>query len=598
MDAKQPTTDVNQAAHIYVEAGFAVLPAPIGEKEARITGWPQLVLGADAIDEYFPPGENLNIVRVNGANSNGRGDIDLDRTEALKVANYLIPEGTLGFGREGHVPGHIEVQFADTVPRTTKFALPGDGDDRMVVELRADGSQTLLPPSIYPDGARCVWQDGEVLVGHAVTLRGYAEDIAVAALLLMHYPGEGARHEFWLGAVGMLIKSRHPAQRVRGIVEATARCANDPEWRTRLDVIDTTVTKFMVGERIGGKTKLAKIAPDVPQILKDWLRIGSITDSGLPQIVTNNRPLREVSDEATDALVAANEPPEIFARSGNLARLAKDAEGRPVIQDIDKDRLRYRMTRTAEYLKVGDDLQHVFPPDTVVADVLAAKSFAFPELVGITQSPALRPSGTVLDKPGYDKETKLAYIPEEDVDVHVPMQPTTADVDAAVELLRELFVDFPFIDESSLANMLALTLTPVVRPAYGGPTPLAVIDKPSPGTGASLLSEVVCAIATSRPAAMMSPPDNDEETRKQLTAVLRTGRPIIVIDNLGSEMKNASWSRVLTSTTWEDRILGHSRVATLPQRCRSARPGLRAATTSRSGATCPDAVTGSAWTRS
>jgi len=65
---------------------------------------------------------------------------------------------------------------------------------------------------------------------------------------------------------------------------------------------------------------------------------------------------------------------------------------------------------------------------------------------------------------------------------------------------------------------------------------------------------------------MMSPPDNDEETRKQITAVLRTGRPIIVIDNLGSEMKNASWSRVLTSTTWEDRILGHSRVATLPQR--------------------------------
>jgi DNA polymerase I-like protein with 3'-5' exonuclease and polymerase domains len=558
--------DVNKAARDYGEEGLAVLPTPVGEKEAKITGWPSLVLGPEAIDEYFPPGKQLNIVRVNGTNSSGRGDLDLDRPEALKVANYLIPDGILRFGREGGTLGHIEVRFADTVPRTIQYELSGEGDDQMVVELRADGSQTLLPPSVYPNGDRCVWQEGEVLEAHAVTLRGYAEDIAVSALLLMNYPGEGARHQFWLGAIGMLIKARHPVERVRRIVEATARCANDREWRNRLKIIDTTTTKFMLGERIAGRQKLAKVAPDVPQILKHWLGIGKITDSGLPHIVTNDRPLREVSDEATDALLAANEPPEIFGRSGNLARLAQDAEGRPVIQDVDKDRLRHRMTRTAEFLKVGEDMQHVYPPDAVVADVLAAKGFYFPELVGITQSPALRPSGTVLDRTGYDTETGLIYVPEEKVDVEVPFEPTEEDVEHSVALLKELYIDFPFVDESSFANMLALTMTPILRPAYTGPTPLAVIDKPSPGTGASLLSEVVCAIATAQPAAMMSPPDNDEETRKQVTAVLRTGRPIIVIDNLGSELKNASWSRVLTSTTWEDRILGHSRVATLPQR--------------------------------
>src|SRR5829696_8478332 len=560
-------TNINDAARSYIEEGFAVLPAPVGEKEARITGWPQLILGIDAVAEYFPPGEPQNIVRVNGTNSNGRGAIDLDRLEALKVAKYIIPEDTRRFGREGQIPGHVEVRFADTVPRTTSYSLPGDGDDRMVVELRADGSQTLLPPSVYPNGDRCVWEDGEVLEAHASTLRGYAEDIAVSALLLMNYPGEGARHKFWLGAIGMLVKARHPVERVRRIVEAAARCANDPEWRHRLRIIDTTMTKFMLGENVAGKKKLGDVAPEVPQILKDWLGIGKIADSGLPHVVANDCPLREVSDEATDALVAANEPPEIFARSGSLARLAQDSEGRPVIQDIDKDRLRYRMTRTAEYLKVTDSgAKHVYPPEAAVADVLAAKAFSFPELVGITQSPALRPSGTVLDKPGYDKETGLIYVPEENVEIQVPLEPTEADVRRSVELLQELYVDFPFVDESSLANMLALTITPVIRPAYPGPTPLAVIDKPTMGTGASLLSEVVCAIATAQPAAMMSPPDNDEETRKQSTSVLRTGRPIIVVDNLGSELRNASWARVLTSTTWEDRILGHSKVATLPQR--------------------------------
>jgi len=563
------TTDVNAAAKYYLdEEGFAVLLAPPGEKEARVKGWPNLVLGPNAIDEEFPPGKDLNIVRVNGTNSGGRGDIDLDRPESLRVANYIIPEEVRRFGRQGQIPGHIEVKFADTVPRTTRYELPGEGDDRCVVELRADGSQTLLPPSVYPDGDRCVWTDGDVLEAHTVTIRGYVEDIAVATLLLMNYPGEGARHQFWLGAIGMLIKARHPVERIRRIVEATVRCANDPELRTRFRIIDTTMTKFMVGDSVAGKGKLEKAAPGVPQILKEWLGIGKITDSGLPHVVCNDRPLREVSDEATDALVAANDPPEVFARSGSLARIAQDDDGRPVIQDIDKDRLRYRMTRTAEYLKVTDSINHIYPPDAVVGDVMAAKAFSFPQLTGLTQSPALRADGTVLERPGYDKATGLFYYaPEgENLDVQVPYEPSAADVTRSVELLRELYCDFPFVDEYSFANMLALTVTPIVRPAYNGPTPLAVIDKPAMGTGASLLSEVVCRIATAQEAAMMSPPDNDEETRKQITSVLRLGRPVVVIDNLGSELKNPSWARLLTSTTWEDRILGHSKVATLPNR--------------------------------
>jgi len=568
LEPQEHPQNVNDVAKFYVDTeGWAVLPAAPGEKEAKIPGWPQLIIGVDAVDEYFPPGEDLNIVRVNGENSGGAGDLDLDRDEARRVAPHILPSGLRRFGREGENLGHVDVRFADTVPRTSKFVLPGDGDDRMVVELRANGSQTLLPPSFYPNGDRCVWEDGEVLEAHAVTLRGYAEDIAIAATALMNYPGEGARQEFMMGLVGLLVKSKHPAERVRRIVDAVTRCARDPERQQRLDLVDQTVTKHMMGQRVAGKKQLAKFAPEMPQLVREWLQVGSIMDSGLPQIMTTNAPLREVSDKATDALLDANEPPEIFARTGNLARIAQDDEGRPVIQDIDGPRLRYRMTRTAEYLKeTKKGIEHCFPPEAVVADVRAAKAFSFPTLTGITQSPVLRASGTVLTKPGYDKESGLIYIPEEDVKISVPETPTRKHVEAAAELLYEVYCDFPFIDEASLANMLALTMTPILRPAYTGPTPLAVIDKPTPGTGASLLTEVVCQIATAREAAMMSPPEGEEETRKVITSVLMTGRPIIVVDNLGSELKNPAWARVLTSTTWEDRILGHTRVATLPQR--------------------------------
>src|SRR4051812_39241038 len=181
----------NEAARRYIEEGMSVLPAAAGEKEARIKGWQNLILGLDSVDEWFPPSEALNIVRVNGTNSNGRGDIDLDRPEALKIVDYLIPDDVRRFGREGQSLGHVEVRFVDdTVPRSAKYALPGDGNDRMMVELRADGSQTLIHGT-YPNGDRCVWEGGEVLAAHATTLHSLAADIAVGALLLLNYPGAG-----------------------------------------------------------------------------------------------------------------------------------------------------------------------------------------------------------------------------------------------------------------------------------------------------------------------------------------------------------------------------------------------------------------------
>src|SRR5215212_9226558 len=320
-----PQTTWGWARHYIENEGFAVLPALPGEKEARVKGWPQLVIGPEAIDEYFPPGETRNVTRVNGTNSGGRGDIDLDHPAALRVANYLVPDSIRRFSREV-VLGHIEIRFLDHCPRTIKYELPGAGEDRMVVELRSDGSQTLLPPSTYPNGDRCVWRAGEVYEAHTVSIRALASDIAIASVLYMYYPGEGRRHSFWLGAVGMLVRSKYPAERIRRIIGAVCRAANDPEIEDRTKVLDTTITKFMVGEKIGGKRQI-KVAPEVPEVLKDWLGKDAMHDSDLPQIVVNDRPLREVSDAAVDGLLAANDPPDLYTRSGGLARLNVDNEG-------------------------------------------------------------------------------------------------------------------------------------------------------------------------------------------------------------------------------------------------------------------------------
>jgi hypothetical protein len=50
MDPTLFPREYNEAAKKYAAEGMAVLPAPPGEKEAMIEGWPSLILGVDSID--------------------------------------------------------------------------------------------------------------------------------------------------------------------------------------------------------------------------------------------------------------------------------------------------------------------------------------------------------------------------------------------------------------------------------------------------------------------------------------------------------------------------------------------------------------------
>jgi len=80
-----------------------------------------------------------------------------------------------------------------------------------------------------------------------------------------------------------------------------------------------------------------------------------------------------------------------------------------------------------------------------------------------------------------------------------------------MKLLDSLLGDFPFADQASRANALALLLLPFVRPLIDGPTPLHLIEAAKPGTGKGLLADVVHAIATGRPASATAEVGEGEE---------------------------------------------------------------------------------------
>jgi hypothetical protein len=76
----------------------------------------------------------------------------------------------------------------------------------------------------------------------------------------------------------------------------------------------------------------------------------------------------------------------------------------------------------------------------------------------------------------------------------------------------------------------------------------------------------VARIATGRPSAMMTAPSDDESWRKGITALLMRGATIITIDNIEGRLFAPSLAAALTSSVWQDRILGRSETIAIPQR--------------------------------
>jgi hypothetical protein len=287
----------------------------------------------------------------------------------------------------------------------------------------------------------------------------------------------------------------------------------------------------------------------------------------LPKIVVNNRHLREVTAEAIKALEARNEPPEVFVRAGRLVRVREDENGVPEIQTMEDSHVKGRLARVADFVRNTEKGEtKVNPPDWTVKDVLALDAWPFPALEAVVEAPIMRPDGTIFDTPGYDRQTRLYYRPVEGFAVPaISETPDEAEIRAAISLLDEAVGEFPYEDESSAANTLALMLTPLVRQAVNGPVPLALIDKPQAGTGGSLLAETVSVIGSGRTAEMLGAPRDEEEWRKQITAKLAAGATMVTVDNVEGALYAPSLARALTARTWTDRVLGRSETVTVRQ---------------------------------
>jgi hypothetical protein len=291
--------------------------------------------------------------------------------------------------------------------------------------------------------------------------------------------------------------------------------------------------------------------------------------AGEEGINAGDQDLARASAAAWAALERHNLPPSVFRFAGGLVRLERGDSGRLVPVPLTVDRLRHHMARISLWYMTrrGRSLP-AYPPVPVMRDLLAQPNPPVPGLERIVSTPILDEYGVVRATPGYVESARVVIDLAPGLDVRpVSDRPIDSELVAARRLLLEVLTDFPFAGDADRAHAVAAMLQPFWRERITGPTPLMLIDKPTPGTGGTLLVNAIGIVATGAAPPATTEGRDEDEWRKRLTAKLVSGAEVFHLDNVRRRLDTSQLASVLTADVWEDRTLGHSEVVRIPVRC-------------------------------
>lgn len=295
--------------------------------------------------------------------------------------------------------------------------------------------------------------------------------------------------------------------------------------------------------------------------------------------------IHEARDQAEQALRESRLP--IFTREGQVvtvvgidapdahikpAKGIKRPKGAPQIVAVESAHLVHLLSSVAQFFKprtVAGEVKWapVDPPSRVADAILSNPEPNLRRLVGFLEAPIVTAAGQVPDRIGYleDEQLLLVALPAQ-WHLHVPKaKPTQKAAQNAVRELRHAVETFPFVDDEDVAAALAMILSGIQRRVLPA-CPIFGIGAPTPGTGKSLLADVVSIICTGRPAAVMSIGDDGAELEKRLGAVLLAGDGFVAIDNVSQPLRSDLLCSVTTQPEIMVRVLGVSKRAKIATR--------------------------------
>ena len=204
-------------------------------KKPVANDWPSN--GSTFQHAMFP---DANIGLLLGAKS-GIIDVDLDCREAKELADLILPVPLAEFDRGTPDSGHYLFRVNSYGP-TKRFT--GFGSKTTIVELRADGAQTMIPPSVHPDGTQLTFKafnEHAEPVEYSALLRQVSL-LAAASEMTQNWT-EGRRHNLALSFSGLCLKAGLDRSLITQIIQKICSLTNDTEEQDRLDAIRFSVNK-------------------------------------------------------------------------------------------------------------------------------------------------------------------------------------------------------------------------------------------------------------------------------------------------------------------------------------------------------------------
>lgn len=264
---------------------------------------------------------------------------------------------------------------------------------------------------------------------------------------------------------------------------------------------------------------------------------------------------------------------ELYQRGQSIVRVlrrpamtSRDFE-RPAgslgIVSVDKAFIQETFTRVGHFesLGRGEKWRSINCPSEVALTYLSRRDWRLPPLLGVISAPTLRPDGSLLSRPGYDRATALRFDPCGATFPEIAHRPSREDAAEALRFLRGVFATFPFVNDrggtsggADEAVFIASVLTALVRRSLDT-APMFGYTATVMESGKSLLANCVSLITSGVGPTIMRYPETNEEAAKLAISVLLQNEAVVLIDNVDRPVEGDWLCIILSEEKYSARVM-------------------------------------------
>ena len=242
-----------------------------------------------------------------------------------------------------------------------------------------------------------------------------------------------------------------------------------------------------------------------------------------------------------------------------------DAPKVPILEPIDEYGVRAMVERVAVFQSIGiGGIKNMAAPIKIIETLIRKKVHAAPTVNGLLTHPIVLMNGDIVATQGLHKQSGLY---QHGSTIPGMRKYSQAEAKTALKRLKRVLLEgFEFETKRDATVALSALFTGVVRRILDQAPGYAFLA-PIQSSGKTTLARLIHVILTGRDMPVTSfAEQNEDEMEKRMLAMLLSSPAMICFDNItdGTTFQSAVLSRVMTSPTLKQRLLGLSRDAEVP----------------------------------